>query len=266
MGFILNILSIDWDYFIDATYQERFFCFPDSGNEYMSDSLKDIIWSTKYEGVKQLPDVKIDVPAVKLIKGVLEQSCAPFCQVTDSHSVGYDFVKEAMGGFAELNPKGINLVNVDFHHDLYTVKDNNEKHQELNLLWHGNKDVNCGNWLRHVISEYNNEYSSFTWIKREDSDAVGVEEYPIKVTTDLSMIRETRWDAIFICKSGMWSPPHLDKKFKVMCKGLIDRFPSWDGDAIFENRYDRLVEVIEEGRKQRREFEKKMQRVVDVVL
>jgi hypothetical protein len=39
----LNVLSIDWDYFINATYLERGSMFPDGGNENIPDVIKNII-------------------------------------------------------------------------------------------------------------------------------------------------------------------------------------------------------------------------------
>ena len=82
-----------------------------------------------------------------MVREVLERSDAAGYQITDSHSFCYDFVKEAVGELSFLNPSGINLVNIDFHHDLYTVEDNKEEHKKLNEVWHGNSEVNAGNWL-----------------------------------------------------------------------------------------------------------------------
>lgn len=60
----MRVLSLDWDYFIDATADERFALFPDGGNENMPYGLQNIIWNGRYMShnnpeLKQLKDIGI---------------------------------------------------------------------------------------------------------------------------------------------------------------------------------------------------------------
>ena len=83
----------------------------------------------------------------------------------------------------------INLVNIDFHHDMFNDSD----------------EVNCGNWLSHIVREYDGR---FTWVAREDSFQIDKKlSKKVKIITnplDLDSLSEIRWDLIYICRSDMW--------------------------------------------------------------
>ena len=44
----VKVLSIDWDYFIKATANEREFMFPDGGNEDLPESVQNSVWASHY--------------------------------------------------------------------------------------------------------------------------------------------------------------------------------------------------------------------------
>ena len=43
-----RFVSIDWDFFIDATAEERLLMFPDGGTENLPDSIKKYVWDSRY--------------------------------------------------------------------------------------------------------------------------------------------------------------------------------------------------------------------------
>jgi len=43
-----NILSIDWDFYSDASLSEILYSFPDVGNEDIGELFQDEIWSVNY--------------------------------------------------------------------------------------------------------------------------------------------------------------------------------------------------------------------------
>lgn len=212
---MVNVLSIDWDYFINADFNTRATLFPDTPNEGYGSYVQDSIWQSRYAGTS-LKKVGIDTPALEKVKDCLNNN-APYAKVmmTRSHKFAYDFLKDI--------DDEINLVNVDFHHDVYT--------QDLSAL-------NCGNWLCKVMDEHKGKY---TWVARETSDMdICLEYYDrLDITYDLDILQDYEWDMIFICRSDMWSPPHLDKEFSNLVKMLSKVAGYLKGETVLkESRYN----------------------------
>lgn len=221
----LNVLSIDWDYFVKVSTEDRMKMFPDGGNENFPLGLQSIIWSSYYcYGLEEC--AKTDTRAIrKLKKRMYGQYIEPMvCLVAESHKHCYQFIKDCARDFGY---EDLNVVNIDFHHDIYKNGD----------------EVDCGNWFRKIIEEFDNTDSKFTWVKRDDSDdsvySDDSDNIPkkLEVTEDIDILFEYDWDIIFVCKSGMWSPPHLDSNFRDCFKGMLDAFYVKYESTVFGNRY-----------------------------
>lgn len=226
---IYNVLSIDWDYFIDATMAQRMELFPDGGNENLGMSLQNSIWSSRYMS-GELVKIGIDKKALNFLKSVLSLT-SPDCpmMVVDSHRHAYEFIVQSM---EEDCVKHLNLVNVDFHHDVYDIGDHGRC--EFTDL-----DIDCGNWMRFLMNDYDSSADTFSWVNRTDSDSCSIPDWcndRLRVIP-LRDIKKYEWDAIFICRSGMWSPPHLDKEFNKAFKSLAYRNCARVQTNIFESRY-----------------------------
>lgn len=197
-----RFLSIDWDFFNSASMTYRCTHFP-SGNEELPESVQDFIWDRFYDfGLKC--SVQIDSPAYKMfLKICREFSPSRPVYVADSHRHIYDFINI----WTSFHPEHlIEVYNIDFHHDLYCYRTREHR-------------VNCGNW-GNMLKEIRPN-TDFFWVKREDSDINVIEdvEAPVHHMTLSELDKKFRgnfvdsFDGLYICRSSMWSPPHLDRLF-----------------------------------------------------
>lgn len=227
----VNILSVDWDYFVKASFEQRMRLFPDGGSENgMSEIIQSVVWSTHYAENEELKDLKVKAREFKLVRECFKKFCDEMrgpSMVTDSHRFAYDFIHENVCQNAE-----IRLVNIDFHHDVY-------QHKCV-----GEDEVNCGNWLLHIMEEYSNPRSEFLWVCQEDSGKGDLENVSddddfsdivdrLTVTSNIkdAALDTTSWDMIFLCRSGVWSPIHLDRKFILLAKELV-----WGAECKYEEK------------------------------
>lgn len=193
-----RFLTVDWDFFIDADWLQRNLMFPDGGNESLPTSIRDYIWDTCYRNPKLInvgvtPDYETYLNICSGLK-----DCA--IMVADSHKHAYNFI------MAHTDPdETFEVYNIDFHHDLYCYETRGDK-------------VNCGNWGTLLQEERPN--MKYIWVKHKDSDTKDLEERNVEVCTftldELVIgIRGdfTVFDAFYLCRSSLWSPPHLDDKF-----------------------------------------------------
>lgn len=236
----LNVLSIDWDYFVDASMEDRVRLFPDGGNENIPTVLGNFIWTSRYVVPKLKNDVGVDKPAIRKIKKIMKMNCNHVSKVMvmDSHKYAYDFIVDYCNNYKY---DSLNLVNIDFHHDIY---DNG-------------LEVDCGNWLRKLINNFSNTDSEFTWVMREDSDLGNyfTDECKLEKTTSLDIADNYVWDIVFICKSSMWSPPHLDVEFKNTFKNFCESMNYEIEERVFTDRYKEIKPKISEEIELRRKME-----------
>lgn len=201
----LRVLSLDWDYFIDATMEQRMRLFPDGGNESLIGYLQDFIWASRYAENSELESIKVDHEAYEQVKNFIYSGIKAFytkCVVWDSHKYLYD---EIAGMIEDGQP--IEVINVDFHHDLYE---------------NSFDTVDCGNWVNclyesptHKVIE-NPENSHYYWLKRTDSDDKTTDRDWFHTVTSFKELEDytgVKFDMIYLCRSSVWSPPHLDKAF-----------------------------------------------------
>lgn len=218
----IKVLSIDWDYFVDCPIDFKMKNFPDGGNENLPEFVLDQIWMTRYGQCSELKDVKTDTSELLKLRMLLKHAINQNTMVViaDSHKDIYVYLKELRRSRIP-----VELYNIDFHHDVYDLQSAN---------------VDCGNWLRMFARE-GDDRDIITWVRREDSDLSGNETLdgcsivgiPQSITAPLQLV--------FLCRSGVWSPPHLDKEFLSICRfinKLSDKTSVVD-PKVTRNRYNR---------------------------
>lgn len=221
---VLKVLSIDWDFFIKATNSERCMLFPDGGREDLPKSIKSLIWQGLYgSNRKELESIGV-VNLFKRFRFDIARSIRNYhpkkIVICESHKHIYKYIKDLMDTGKFLS---IDLLNVDFHHDCFTDKG----------------EVDCGNWLYHVMNEYDGNYR---WLSRKDSFISS--EHPVgnlKRVKQYRSIQDEKFDLVYICRSDMWSPPHLDKSFY----DLVSFIPFWDLDDSEVLLEDYILEARE---------------------
>lgn len=103
---MINILSVDWDYFVDCTEDERYTMFPDGGNENIDMSLSTMLWSTHYLDTKRLKDrgtltrsldeLSVLEPEYDVLKSMIRETEGAKTWFADSHMEAYKFVKHIL--------------------------------------------------------------------------------------------------------------------------------------------------------------------------
>lgn len=192
----MRILSIDFDYFIDATMETREMCFPD-GHDNLSPAMTKFLWDRRYDFHDNLKDIGVIEDYDKMCK---------FLRNLGSYDVLFaDSHKEIEKFFEDIKPyEDLELINIDFHHDMYVT---------------GGDTLDCGNWLRFLVDLKPD--AKITWVRREDSDVESLSgTFPYYHTTDISEV-QGEFDVVFVCFSSPWTPPHLHDKFIEMCENLL---------------------------------------------
>lgn len=191
---MVGILSIDFDYFINASSQERDRYFPKGSDETPYYKLESM-WEERYLRYPELKKVGVIDEFYFLKKFLLEMTIARENFIrADNHK----YIKNIIDSL----PRNIRLmiVNIDFHHDYYHY-------------YKAGDNCNCGNWLRRLIEERPD--TKVKWIRREDSQILSLDgEFPFEHTKDIRAIQNISFDYVFLCRSPEWSPPHLNNKFE----------------------------------------------------
>jgi hypothetical protein len=209
----MKILSVDWDYFVDANEDFRFMHFPD-GNNTIIPRVQDIIWASKYMTDWNL-DVKILVPQLDILKTVLYDRYSPLpAGAGVEHDGILKFIKERTKGQVE-------IYNIDFHHDAQSIQKGDVPH--------------CGNWLSAL--HMRKKLKKAIWIRHEPHYTDVRQKLPYWLTIDkIDIIKNIEFDAMFLCHSPAWSPPHLDSDFISTFYSMFDHgtfhkaFPNrWPG-------------------------------------
>lgn len=219
MNNTLNVLSIDWDYFIDADSYQRCMLFPDCPNSEYTNFIQTIIWASRYSNNK-LAKIGVNHSAIDEIAEVISNSKLDPNRVVvyKDHTQCYYFIEKLM---EELNCKDLNVTNIDFHHDVY--KDYMD-------------EIDCGNWLLHLINQY--PEGNYTWVYNSGSDRRDPEVQVFSnIVYSFDNVFNQEWDAIYICKSTMWSPPHLDKEFINFLKAANIDENSIMEPSVLDDRY-----------------------------
>lgn len=197
----IKVLSVDWDYFIQATITERAMFFPDGGD--YAGEIERTIWATHYvrDGLSAIKVSRKELNRLKECIANSKETCKSV-MLCNSHIHLYDFITR------QVSPDNhIDLYNIDFHHDVYTDS--------------YKRRIDCGNWLIHLRAKYPD--LNARWVARETSDRSRM-LFPLKEVS-YSRACANAYDYIFVCRSGLYSPPHLDKEF---CKAFssLTAFPN----------------------------------------
>lgn len=228
---MINILSIDWDYFVAPKDNKHTFYMPD-GHDFGIE-LSTLIWehyytedAMKHFDVKKI--LKTNSKEIKFMSEYLSQLRPLRTMIVNSHKHIYDFIKKNVE-----EGDDINLVNIDFHHDYFYSKC---------------KELDCGNWLSYTM-DYCGSTSKYTWIRRNASQ---YENMPnnLSIITDLTKVIDILGmdvDLLFICKSYIWSAPHLDRHFTTLFKPLLQKclIQAYEKD-IFTDRYRLIKKSLSE--------------------
>ena len=228
--FMLRVLSVDWDYFIDADAVKRGSLFPDIPNEKLAYSLQNMIWASRYSDVGGDAMSRIGLLPVldTFLKDVPRK--IPYVFVVNSHRYAYDFIIDLM---RKQKRRELCLTNLDFHHD----------------TWSNKTGVDCGNWLRKLMDKYNGRY---TWVGHADSGQTERDKR-LFFTPNYkdALVKDIKWDVLFVCRSDMWSPPHLDKAFIRSFKPLSEIGKGLAETRIWEDRYEVIKDTIQQLREAR---------------
>lgn len=233
MSRLYKVLSIDFDYFVDALRAEKYE-FPDP-NENLSMSLNTHLWSTHYanwrfnvkrygkECNRLLTDIPVNSaynPVMSYLKEIFNGNQIKTV-IANSHATIFPYLEIAV-----TNAHAIKLCNLDDHSDFYGI----------------GEELNCGNWgnlLYELIKKQNLvNFSEITWVGHSDSICSSSERevyetyrdfLKIECTEQSSMqeylksyFEESVPDLVFLCRSSCWTPPHLDYKFLDMV-GLLQK-------------------------------------------
>jgi hypothetical protein len=251
----LNVLSIDWDYFIDTTSHKRLVLFPDGGNEYLPNDIGNMIWAVHYinsSSGRELRKINANIAEIENLMNIISASQpldilgTKTLMVAKSHSKIYNMISDVANTLKKEYDEefiDLNLVNIDFHHDCYFFpnKDLSNYYNKPSI------DVDCGNWVWNLAPMF---YGfNYTWVHHNENDVerndfdnmanywkddpvVSFNEYE-----SISDVADFKPDIVFICRSDMWSPPHLDYDFIDMVDTI--RFMKNEDDS------DKFCEEIE---------------------
>ena len=240
----LNVLSIDYDYFMKLKDDDISVIseFPDGTEAFIG--LSDYIWSSRLANRKSAEAINTVTcntdELFNVWKFVMKQRKTVPVLITNSHVHIYEFIKSHLNG-----RNSIRVANLDFHHDAY------DKTSELN----------CGNWVNFLDREFNLEYD---WITSDCGwEAAGEKPEILNGRPRFRNIAEFikanpkfKPDIIFICRSDVWVPPHLDSEFVNLSFDVCGRFKNIMGDpAVLRKRdlrmyIEQLRDVYDKMRKQ----------------
>ena len=198
----MKVLSIDFDYFINATMDIRNNIFPNGCDEMDIEELKSK-WEHTYSEHSEVCNIKVIDTFFNFLELIKSHSSHfEAIQIDNSHKYIHSTLEA-------LRNETVEVLNIDFHHDMYHL---------------GGDTVNCSNWAR-LFLEHNNQ-SKYVWCMRDDSDTRTLfGEVECEKTTDLigsvtDFLKGDEPIICFVCFSPEWTPPHLLKEYNMLLKAL----------------------------------------------
>ena len=234
-----NILSIDWDYFIDISKNDKVLYFPDGG-EYVS-PLMNKIWVERYvlENKDKMEKVYIEKDKVDILVNWLKKIESQLKNTELHIALGHQDIAGLVMNKVDLKDD-LNIINIDDHHDNYGNKEVIDE-----------KQVNCGNWVNFLENRGYN--LKIDWIPREDSDFDKEKlNKIITPTLEYEKFKDKIPDYIFLCKSPGYSPPHLDVEFI----NLLSKIFKYVKDSymftreVINDRYKKIKKMAKEREKE----------------
>ena len=199
-----NVRNLDWGFresklFIEMIWQIRATDFAARGSDIRKECYlaKDEPSPISFAGLMKKLKVKIAKNQVA---------------ISESHAVAYNYFKDL---------HDMRVVHVDAHHD----------------LGYGNKELNCDNWLQHLITDGNVDEVDMIYPKWRNNDNCR-ENYDERRKAILKQLDRKvkfkmgyglaenipgsiKFDKVFICRSGSWSPPWLDRDWSRLVSAMM---------------------------------------------
>lgn len=203
---MMKILSIDFDFFQNVKQEVIKTAYPDGID--ISTDLSNLVWKMHYAYYPELFEISVlEDQLNKLKKILLNQKRSCKVMIANSHVHIYDFIHDNVTVGDKLS-----LVNIDMHHDMM-----NE-----------NPELDCGNWIQHIIDDYGTDKVGLRWIANPVSLKVygftKEELSKVLIPSDLHYIEDEAYDMIFLCRSDPWVPPHLDTYFQEITALILKQF------------------------------------------
>jgi hypothetical protein len=182
----MKILSIDWDYFFTDS-------FPYDWGHKENGFFLEAIWPMRLNNHNQATGV----PAFEEYKPTIPKDF--WKRVVKGSSLM--FVAESHASILALPFRKAIITNLDAHHD---------------CGYNDNPELECGNWAKDKdrIKEYHLCYPAWRLDNGEGYTSQGRE--PDSVRFDLPALAD--YDLVFVCRSGCWTPPWYDMKFRSFLK------------------------------------------------
>lgn len=213
----LTILSIDFDFFQKVDAETLKTCYPDGIDT--TTELSEVVWSSHYADPRQtdkLLQVEADLDKINEMLILLNKCNRNIpVLVANSHVEIYNFIMEKA---KKRNTSKVDIINVDMHHDMFN----------------DNYEMDCGNWIKFIMQDLD---ASVKWI----ANPVSKEVYGLKekifdqIREDFSGIIPEKIDALFVCRSDIWFPPHLDDAFDAFLRKLCRHFSNVYGESSIKS-------------------------------
>lgn len=218
----MRLLSIDYDYFQKVSV--------DIVREYPLgyDTPTDIslyVWNEQYQDYPELSSVKVMRDELETAKQILtRQNPNVPVMIANSHKDVYDFIHSRVKTDSPLE-----IVNVDMHHDMFNDHDATSD----------NPILDCGNWISFLLEEYK---CHALWLPNPISRKIyGIDKESLgetildKLPVSLKELENEQFDLVFLCRSDIWTPPHLDDGFSELCKVIKIHFKEIQIEDGIEN-------------------------------
>ena len=222
MNNIFKILSIDFDFFQNVD-RNMLSIYPDGID--LPPDLSGMVWASHYMNSvtsdgRTIDDVAIDIANLwDMMQNIIPyQRYITPVMICHSHKHIYEFIHDCLPDTS----RPLSVTNIDLHHDMFNDHD----------------FLDCGNWLRYIKDEYK-DFKQLWIPKRASMDMYGLSDVKDvdEVTYDLSVLDHKKFDAVFLCRSDMWLPPHLDRYFISLATKIINSFKTVIGeDSVLKER------------------------------
>lgn len=230
MAQTLNVLSIDFDFFQEVDPEIMALLYPD-GIDQPTD-IATLIWFSKYANSytrKEILSAKPKINEIAELKDIIKISSKnrkPISVIANSHVNIYDTIIERTYNFPEFTH--VQLYNIDMHHDMFNH----------------NFTLDCGNWIEHLSEDLikTNITLQHKWIINPASEnlyELTDPEFQDIIEKNFECLKDKTWDIIFLCRSDIWLPPHLDHHFTDLANFIIAHSEDHDvEEEILIPRYD----------------------------
>lgn len=203
----MKVLSIDFDFFINVQDYMAM-----DTVEYKSTVWKQVEENLKSQGKSLEAEFPFAGPPFAEFLSHFDFRKTPHLDVWDTHLDILAFLQDK---------KGLEICNVDAHHDISSHEVLSEIHM-----------VDCGNWGGYLISrgrvkswtQVFPEWRGYRTTRKFEKRVAEAKQWNTPVVSkSLSEIRKFVPDILFICRSSPWVPPIYDATFDEFCKLVSEK-------------------------------------------